>query len=73
MVRHCAHPVDGVGNSPSPVADSADSADWYCLHFAETNATAISYLAAARAWLDVHTSEIVVFWFSKHGEGVRQL
>ena len=50
------------------VVGVAASPDWYGLHFAQTLETSITYLTEVRAWIDAHPSEVVLFWFSKHGE-----
>eukprot|EP00299_Pterocystis_sp_00344_P009273 c3854_g1_i1.p1 GENE.c3854_g1_i1~~c3854_g1_i1.p1 ORF type:complete len:352 (+),score=99.66 c3854_g1_i1:368-1423(+) len=48
---------------------SSDSKwDWYCLHFMQSNQKAIEYLKLIREWMDQHPNEIVVMWFSKHGD-----
>jgi hypothetical protein len=53
--------------SRGPGNDSSADADWYGLHFCETNAKALTYLQTVRQWLDAHPTEILVVWFSKHG------
>ncbi len=45
----------------------AAAEDWFGLHFVETWNPALEYLKQVRLWLDAHPSEIVVLWFSKHG------
>lgn len=50
-----------------PRADYTDY-DWYCMHFGETNHKAVTYLEAIRDWLQAHPTEIVMIWFSKHGQ-----
>ena len=41
---------------------------WYCLHMVESNQRAMAYLAEIRTWMDQHPSEIIVIWFSHHGD-----
>ncbi len=41
--------------------------DWYSLHFMETVENAITYFIAIKNWLELHPSEVVVLWLSKHG------
>jgi len=43
------------------------SEDWYCLHFMQSINKAISYLSQIKNWLLMHPQEIIVIWFSKHG------
>jgi len=43
------------------------SGDWYCLHFMQTNNKVIFYLNQIKNWLLQHPQEIIVIWFSKHG------
>ena len=42
-------------------------ADWYCLHFVQSQNTVLTYLQQVRAWLVAHPTEVVVMWMSKHG------
>lgn len=44
-----------------------EKADWYSLHFMESNQLALAYFSEIKAWMEVHTSEVVVLWVSKHG------
>eukprot|EP01094_Clydonella_sp_ATCC50884_P030245 TRINITY_DN9800_c0_g1_i1.p1 TRINITY_DN9800_c0_g1~~TRINITY_DN9800_c0_g1_i1.p1 ORF type:complete len:506 (+),score=156.98 TRINITY_DN9800_c0_g1_i1:84-1520(+) len=41
--------------------------DWYCLHLMQTYHPAMNYLEEARAWMDRHPDEVLVFWLSRHG------
>ncbi|GMI52228.1 hypothetical protein TeGR_g11119 [Tetraparma gracilis] len=44
------------------------SGDWYSLHCLQSNNPSLTYLKEIRAWMDLHPSEIVVMWVSKHGD-----
>lgn len=54
--------VDG-----QPQRETSASQKWYCLHFMETQHTALSYLQEIHSWLVDHPTEILVLWMSKHG------
>lgn len=52
----------------SKVIDGSKSTpDWYGIHSLLTNQPAIEYLKDIRDWLDKHSNEIVVIWFSREG------
>jgi hypothetical protein len=42
--------------------------DWYCLHGCQTNHPSLDYLRQIRQWLDGHPKEVIVMWFSRHGD-----
>lgn len=46
-------------------------ADWYSLHFLQSNKRMIVYLKEIRDWLLAHPTELVVMWVSKHGSECR--
>jgi hypothetical protein len=41
--------------------------DWYSLHSLLSNHPAYVYLEAIREWMEQHSEEVVVIWFSRHG------
>eukprot|EP00049_Salpingoeca_infusionum_P017911 m.354925 g.354925 ORF g.354925 m.354925 type:complete len:471 (+) comp17136_c0_seq1:67-1479(+) len=53
--------------SAGPDASSTAPYDWYCLHFAESNHKAMVYLQNAKDWMEKHPNEVLVLWFSRHG------
>ena len=53
--------------SAPPDKGSLAKKDWYCLHSVESNNNAMSYLRQIKSFLDLHPKEIVVVWFSRHG------
>eukprot|EP01047_Picozoa_sp_COSAG01_P070619 COSAG01_NODE_10755_length_2086_cov_2.976346_1_plen_387_part_00 len=42
--------------------------DWFCLHGCQTNHPSLDYLRQIRGWLDAHPKEMIVMWFSRHGD-----
>ena len=41
--------------------------NWYSIHFVQSNSPAILYLQQIKFWMELHPSEIIVLWLSKHG------
>ena len=52
---------------PNGTRYNATGKDWYGLHFMQTRAPALAYLAELKTWLDAHPREFVVLWVTKHG------
>eukprot|EP00051_Salpingoeca_urceolata_P020695 m.313558 g.313558 ORF g.313558 m.313558 type:complete len:475 (+) comp19664_c0_seq6:4703-6127(+) len=53
--------------SAPPAHSAFDHHSWFCLHFVESNRKALSYLGEVRTFLEAHPEEVVVMWFSRHG------
>jgi hypothetical protein len=48
-------------------SDKLEAPDWYSLHCVESNHPSMTYFREINDFLNVHTSEVVVMWLSKHG------
>ena len=45
-----------------------DEQEWYSLHCMQSSRKALDYFQDIRDWLDLHPTEFVALWLSKHGD-----